>query len=131
MAARYCDIDSFKGDTLILRITPASLMRAENNGLSRASFLSLLKRFTGNRLPNTLERMLVPSEQKVLPATIYTATILTIPNEVVFSELLDTPRMEKWILQQINRTSILIDPKGIGEIRRFLMEREVFVDIQV
>ena len=131
MAARYCDIDSFKGDTLILRITPSSLTRAETNGLSRSSFLSLLKRFTGNRLPNTLERMLGLSEQKILPATIYTATILTIPNEVVFSELLDTPRMEKWILQQINRTSILIDPKGIGEIRRFLMEREVFVDIQV
>ena len=131
MAARFCEVDSFKGDTLILRITPASLTRAENNGLSRSSFLSLLKRFTGNRLPNTLERMLEPSEQKVLPATIYTATILTIPNEAVFSELLDTPRLEKWILQQINQTSILIDPKGIGEIRRFLMEREVFVDIQV
>ena len=75
--------------------------------------------------------MLDSSEIKALPATIYNATILTIPNETVFAELLNTPRFEKWILQQINLTSLVIDPKGIGEIRRFLMEHEIFVDIQV
>ena len=60
---------------------------------------------------------------------IYSATILTVPDEAILTELLNTSRLEKWILQQINPTSILIDPKGIPEIRRFLMERELFVDV--
>ena len=131
MAVRFCEIENIKGEILTLRITPASLARAESRGLSRSSFLNLLKRFTGNRIPKSLERMLDSSEIKALPATIYNATILTIPNETVFAELLNTPRFEKWILQQINLTSLVIDPKGIGEIRRFLMEHEIFVDIQV
>lgn len=131
MTTRYCEIENIKGDNTTFRITPASLTFAEENGLKRSSFLALLQRFSKNKVPPALEHMLSATELASLPATIYYATILTIPNENILEELLETPRLGKWIQQQINPTSILIDPKGISEIRRFLMEREVFVDIQV
>ena len=73
--------------------------------------------------------MLSAPENASKMAMIYSATILTVPDEGILADLLDTSRLEKWILQQINPTSILIDPKGIPEIRRFLMERELFVDV--
>ena len=131
MTTRFCEIEKVRPDNVIFRITPSSLSNAETNGLDRGTFLKLLQRFTKNKVPPTLENMLSSKENSPLPATIYTATILTIPNIDILKELLETSRLEKWVLQQINATSLLIDPKGIGEIRRFLMEREIFVDIQV
>ena len=131
MTTRFCEIEKVRTDSVVFRITPGSLSNAESNGLDRGTFLKLLQRFTKNKVPPTLENMLAPKENPPLPATIYSATILTIPNNAVLTELLETSRLEKWVLQQINASSLLIDPKGISEIRRFLMEREIFVDIQV
>lgn len=129
MAARYAEIEKVGIDRALFRITPASLSDAERAGLNRSSLLSLLKRFSGDKVPPSLERMLSAPENASKTALIYSATILTVPDEVILADLLDTSRLEKWILQQINPTSILIDPKGIPEIRRFLMERELFVDV--
>ena len=129
MAARYAEIEKVSRDRAVFRITPASLSNAERAGLNRASLLSLLKRFSGDKVPPSLERMLSAPENASKTAMIYSATILTVPDEAILTELLDTSRLEKWILQQINLTSLLIDSKGIPEIRRFLMERELFVDV--
>ena len=131
MAVRYCGIADYKkNDITVFRVTPSGLNQAEANGLSCSAFLTLLQRFSRNNVPPSLARMLNTRESLSAPATIYSATILTIPNKAVLEELLETSRLEKWILQQINPTSLLIDPKGIGEIRRFLMEKEIFVDVQ-
>lgn len=132
MCTRYCEIDSFNkhGDT-IFRITPSSLGKSASAGLTRTAFLSLLRRFSKNKVPPALENMLSDSDKAEMPAVIYQATILTVPDLEILRKLLETSRLEKWILQQINPTSILIDPKGIGDIRRFLMEKEIFVDIQI
>ncbi len=129
MAARYAEIEKVDRDRVVFRLTPASLSEAENAGLTRASLLSLLRRFSGNKVPPALERMLSAPENASHTALIYSATILTVPDEEILTELLNTSRLEKWILQQINPTSLLIDPKGITEVRRFLMEHELFVDV--
>lgn len=129
-AVRCCEIEKIKGDICTFRLTPNSLTRAERAGISKESFLALLHRFTGKAVPPSLERMLSSGEKVLIPATIYNATILTIPQPQILNELLETARLEKWILQQINENSLMIDPKGIDEFRRFLMEKEIFVDIQ-
>ena len=128
--ARCCEIERLKGDICTFRLTPNSLKAAEKAGISRESFLALLRRFTGKALPPTLERMLSSGEKTIIPATIYNATILTVPQPEILTDLLNTSRLEKWILQQINENSLMIDPKGIDEFRRYLMEKEIFVDIQ-
>lgn len=130
MAARCCEIEKVKGDSCVFRITPNSLSDAEKEGISKDAFLSLLKRFSKRALPPSLERMLSADAKSVLPATIYNAYILTVPQQETLEELLETARIEKWIIQKINQNSLMIDPKGIDEIRRFLMEKEIFVDIQ-
>ena len=130
MAARYAEPEKVNGDRVILRITPASLSRAEAAGLTRTSLLTLLRRFSKNKVPPSLERMLSAEGNASHTALIYSATILTVPDEEILAELLNTTRLEKWIFQQINPSSVLIDPKGITEIRRFLMEREMFVDVE-
>ena len=129
-AARCCEIERLKGDICTFRLTPNSLKAAEKAGISKESFLALLRRFTGKAIPPSLERMLSSGEKTIIPATIYTATVLTVPQPEILADLLETARLEKWILQQINENSLMIDPKGIDEIRRFLMEKEIFVDIQ-
>ena len=131
MCARYCEIDSFnKHNTTVFQITPSSLGNASSKGLKRTAFLQLLLRFSRNKVPPALENMLSVSNKSELPAVIYNATILSVPDENIFRDLLEASRLGKWILQQINPTSVLIDPKGIKDIRRFLMEKEIFVDIQ-
>ena len=132
MCARYCDIESFsKHGTVSFRITPSSLACAAENDLKCSSFLSILKRFSKNRIPPALENMLSSADKMDPPALIYNAVLLTIPDAEIFRELSETARLEKWILQQINSTTLIIDPKGIGDIRRFLMEKEIFVDVQI
>lgn len=130
MAGRCCEVEKIKGDTYIFRITPNSLAAAEKAGITKEVFLSVLRRFSKRSLPPSLEHMLASGEKTVLPATIFNAVILTVPQQDILEELLETSRLEKWILQQINKNSLMIDPKGIDEIRRFLMEKEIFVDIQ-
>ena len=129
-AARCCEIERMKGDICTFRLTPNSLKAAEKNGITKESFLALLRRFTGKAIPPSLERMLSSGEKTIIPATIYNATILTVPQPEILTDLLNTSRLEKWILQQINEKSLMIDPKGIDEFRRYLMEKEIFVDIQ-
>ena len=129
-AARCCEIERLKGDICTFRLTPNSLSGAEKAGISKESFLALLRRFSGKAVPPTLARMLSSEEKVLIPATIYNATILTVPQPRILEELLGTSRLEKWILQQINENSLMIDPKGIDEFRRYLMEKEIFVDIQ-
>lgn len=132
MCTRYCEIESFnKHNTTVFQITPSSLGNASAKGLKRTAFLQLLRRFSRNKLPPALENMLSVSNKPELPAVIYNATILSVPDENIFRDLLEASRLGKWILQQINPTSVLIDPKGIKDIRRFLMEKEIFVDIQI
>lgn len=131
MAVRYCEIENVKADNAALRITPASLANAESRNLKRTNFLALLKRFTKDKVPPALVRMLSETSTTSIPATIYSATILTVPNSSILRELSENPHLGKWLLQQINPTSLLIDPKGIAEIRRFLMEHELFVDVKV
>ena len=130
MAARCCEIEKIRGESCVFRITPNSLSEAEKEGISKDAFLALLKRFAKRALPPSLERMLSADKKSVLPATIYNAYILTVPQQETLEELLETARLEKWIIQKINQNSLMIDPKGIDEIRRFLMEKEIFVDIQ-
>ena len=130
MTTRYSEIEKVKENSVIFRITPTSLLNAENAGLSRSAFLSLLRRFSKNKIPPSLEKLLSLTDKSSVPAVIYTATILTVPNKEILTELLSVPRLEKWIIQQINPTSILIDKKGINDLRRFLMEKEIFVDVQ-
>ena len=129
-AARCCEIEKLKGDICSFRLTPNSLSGAEKAGISRGSFLALLRRFSGKAVPPTLASMLASDDKVLIPATIYNATILTVPQPEILTDLLGTSRLEKWILQQINENSLMIDPKGIDEFRRYLMEKEIFVDIQ-
>ena len=131
MTARACELEKYKGGLFVFRITLGSLAEAEKNGISREAYLSLLKRFTGKAVPPSLEHLLTAEKKKALPASIYTATVLTVPNGEVLNALLENPRLEKYILQQINPNSLFIDPKGIEAIRRFLMEKEIFVDVQI
>ncbi len=131
MAARFMELEKFRDRTCSFRLTPNSLSDAEKNGLSRESLLSMLRRFSKNAIPPSLERLLSNSKGHGIPATIYNATILTIPDSGIIEDLISSSRLSKWVIQQINQNSLVIDPKGIADIRRFLMEKEVFVDIRI
>ena len=130
MAARFMEIEKFTDTECAFRLTPDSLAEAEKNGLTRESLLSMLRRFSKNTVPPSLERMLSAPRSYSIPATIYNATILTVPDPNIVEDIINSPRLSKWVIQQINSNSLVIDSKGITDIRRFLMEKEIFVDIK-
>ncbi len=131
MAARFLEIEKFNDSVCSFRLTPRSLAEAERNGLSPDLLLSMFRRFSKNAVPPSLDRMLSNPKGHTLPATIYNAVILTIPEPKVVDEIVNNKRLSKWIIQQINQNSLEIDPKGIADFRRFLMEKEVYVDIRL
>ncbi len=130
MAARCCELEKRKADVSTFRVTPQSLASAEHAGITRGAFLNLLRRFSNESVPPTLRNLLEDDAKRAIPAAIYSATLLTVPGAEIMERLLDEPKLEKWILQQVNPTSVIIDKKGIEPIRRYLMENEIFVDVQ-
>lgn len=130
MAARCCDLEKLKSNVCSFRVTPQSLLLAEHSGITRSAFLRLLRRFSEESVPPPLMRLLDKNGKSAIPASIYTATLLTVPSAEVLEQLLEQRKLEKWILQQVNPTSVIIDPMGIEPIRRYLMENEIFVDVQ-
>ncbi len=130
MAARCCDLEKLKSNICTFRVTPQSLLSAEHAGITRSTFLALLRRFSEESVPPSLTRLLGNSGKSAIPASVYTVTLLTVPSTEVMEQLLEQPKLEKWLLQQVNQTSVIIDKKGIEPIRRYLMENEIFVDVQ-
>ena len=131
MAARCCETEKITDDRFTFRLTPGSMADARRAGINGDTFLKLLRRFAGKSLPPSLEHMLSGENSTRIPATIYNATILTVPDADILDELAGSSRAGKWVIQKINATSLLIDVKGINEIRRFLMEKEIFVDVRI
>ncbi len=126
--ARFCDWGSYKAEAYYYFITPASLTRAEKQGLKVAHLLSLLKNHTEVIPPNIMAALERWYKQGV-QAAISQKTIMRLGSPAVLKALKKSPA-ERYILEQLGPTVVIIKPGSEEKIAQALVELGFFVGIE-
>jgi len=126
--ARFCEWGTYKADSYYYFITPASLTRAEKQGLKVAHLLSLLKNHTEAIPPNVmaaLERWY----KNGIQASISQRTIMRLGSPAVLKALKKSPA-ERYIMEQLGPTVVIIKEGSEEKIAQALVELGFFVGIE-
>ncbi|MFN2113554.1 MAG: helicase-associated domain-containing protein [Anaerolineales bacterium] len=125
--ARFCDWYPVKADAYQYRISPDSLTRAEDQGLRVVHLLSLLENHAEAIPPNILEA-LQRWEGHGTQASIESKLVLRLGSPAVLEALKKT-RVERYILEQLGPTAVVIRPGSQAKIAQALLELGLFLDI--
>ena len=126
--ARFCEWGPYKADAYYYFITPASLTRAEKQGLKVAHLLSLLKNHTEAIPPNVMAALERWYKQGI-QASISQKTIMRLGSPAVLKALKKSPA-ERYILEQLGPTVVIIKEGSEEKIAQALVELGFFVGIE-
>jgi len=126
--ARFCEWGSYKADAYYYFITPASLTRAEKQGLKVSHLLSLLKNHTKAIPPNVMAALERWYKQGI-QASISQKTIMRLGSPSVLKALKKSPA-ERYILEQLGPTVVIIKEGSEEKIAQALVELGFFVGIE-
>lgn len=127
-AARFCEWEKIEKNRWVFRVTPASLQKAKELGLSVKSFVGMLRRIAGKAVSENLLLAIDRWDLTNTQATMFHATLLTVSNPDWIVTLLNSKETAKWIEQQLNMNTVIIKPKGEEIVRRALIELGTLVD---
>jgi len=126
--ARFCEWGPYKADSYYYFITPASLTRAEKQGLKVSHLLSLLKNHTKAIPPNVMAALERWYKQGI-QASISQKTIMRLGSPAVLKALKKSPA-ERYILEQLGPTVVIIKEGSEEKIAQALVELGYFVGIE-
>jgi hypothetical protein len=124
--SRFCDWDVYKAEAYYYMISPASLNRAEGQGLRVAHLLSLLQAHAESIPPNitsALERW----EKAGAQAVVSRNTILRLGSPEILKSLKKS-KAERFILEQIGPTTVIVKEGSEEKIAEALVEMGFFMD---
>jgi len=125
-AARFCEWFPVKADAYMYAITPASLMRAEEQGLRITHLLGLLKKKAGELPPNILAA-LERWEKSGVQASISKKTVLRLGSPAVLKALKKS-KASRFILEQLGPTTVIVNDGSEDKIKEALVELGFFLD---
>lgn len=125
--ARFCDWYPIKADAYQYRISPDSLTRAEDQGLRVVHLLSLLENHAEAIPPNILEA-LQRWEGHGTQASIESKLVLRLGSPAVLEALKKT-RAERYILEQLGPTAVVVRPGSQAKVAQALLELGFFLDV--
>lgn len=126
--ARFCDWYPLKADAYQYRVSPASLTRAEAQGLRVAHLLSLLENHAEAVPPNILAA-LQRWEKGGSQASIAPKVLMRVGSPAVLKALKKSPA-GRFILEQLGPTVVIIRPGSQEKVAQALMELGFFVQIE-
>jgi len=126
--ARFCEWGEYKADAYYYFITPASLTRAEKQGLKVSHLLSLLKNHTEAIPPNVMVALERWYKQGI-QASISQKMIMRLGSPAVLKALKKSPA-ERYILEQLGPTVVIIKDGSAEKITQALVELGFFVGIE-
>ena len=126
--ARFCEWGPYKADAYYYFITPSSLTGAEKQGLKVAHLLSLLKNHTEAIPPNIMSALERWYKQGI-QASISQKTIMRLGSPAVLEALKRSPA-ERYILEQLGPTVVIIKEGSEEKIAQALVELGFFVGIE-
>ena len=125
--ARFCDWHPIKAESFYYSISPASLGRAEEQGLRVAHFLALIKTNTESIPPNILSA-LERWEKSGAQASISKNTILRLGSPAILKSLKKS-KANRFILDQLGPTAVIIREGSEAKISEALVELGIFLDV--
>jgi hypothetical protein len=126
--ARFCDWYPVKAEAYQYRISPSSLNRAEGQGLMVPHLLSLLKNHT-DAIPPNLLAALERFEKSGTQAFIEPRTILRLGSPAILKALKKS-RANRYILEQLGPTVVIIRPGSEEKVGQVLMELGFFTQVE-
>lgn len=126
--ARFCDWHSVKAEAYLYAISPASLSRAEKQGLRVAHLLSLLKKYSEAIPPNILAA-LERWEKQGVQSSVAQKTILRLGSPAVLKSLKKS-KASRYILEQLGPTVVIIREGSEDKIAEVLVELGFFLEFK-
>jgi len=126
--ARFCDWGSQKGSRFDYRITPESLQRMKEQGLTTDQLVSLLQKYARKPLPGNIITALKQWEKNGLEVEINPQVMIRVKSAKIMDALFDSPAKSR-ILERLNPECALIDRKEIPLIQATFLEMGYFVEI--
>ncbi len=126
--ARFCEWKGMRRGEYQYQVTPASLQLAAGQGLQVNQFTALLKKHqtqqTAPGLLNALQRF----EKNGGFARIHASILLRIEDAAVMRKIKQS-EVDKYIVEELNETTLLIDKKGIEHFQAKLTELGYLCDV--
>jgi hypothetical protein len=126
--ARFCDWGPIKAEAYLYSISPASLERAEEQGLRVAHLLTLL-RSHADSIPPNIQLALERWEKQGVQASIEKKTILRLGSPAVIKSLKKS-KANRFIIEQLGPTTVVISEGSEEKIKEALVELGYFIDIK-
>jgi hypothetical protein len=126
--ARFCEWHPVKAEGYHYTISPASLRRAENQGLRTTHLISLLNNHAEVIPPNILAA-LERWEKQGAQASISKKTILRLGSPAVLKSL-QKSKASRFILEQLGPTVVIIREGSEEKIAAALVEFGIFLEIE-
>jgi len=126
--ARFCEWYPVKAEAYLYTISPASLRRAENQGLKTAHLISLLKNHAEAVPPNILAA-LERWEKQGAQASISKRTILRLGSPAVLKSL-QKSKASRFLLEQLGPTVVIIQEGSEEKIAAALVEFGILLEIE-
>ena len=126
--SRFCEWKGMRRGEYQYQVTPASLQKAIQQGLQVNQFIVLLKKHqTQETTPGLLNALQRFEEGKGF-ARIHASVLLRVDDPAVLRKIKQS-ELEKYIVEELNQTTFLVDKKGIEHIQAKLTELGYLCDI--
>jgi len=126
--SRFCEWYPVKAEAYLYAISPASLSRAEKQGLRVAHLLSLLTNYAEAIPPNILAA-LERWEKQGVQSSVSQKTILRLGSPAVLKSLKKS-KASRYILEQIGPTVVIIREGSEDKIAEVLVELGFFLELE-
>ncbi|HSF83044.1 MAG TPA: helicase-associated domain-containing protein [Anaerolineales bacterium] len=126
--ARFCEWEKADEDAYDYKLTPASLVRAREQGLKTTHLITLLNRHT-KAVPPNLVRALQRWDERGGEVKIETATILRLRSPEILKALRES-RAARFLGEQLGPTVITIKPEAVQKVLAVLAELGYLAEIE-
>lgn len=128
-AGRFCELISASQTDTTGRISPASLKRAAEQGLTIAHLVQLLEKERKKPLPMAFKRLAERWQTYGLEAEVSKVLLLRFFNEETCAEFMGLPSASRLVLERLNGITVLIQQKQVGAVQKALAEMGILAQI--
>ena len=109
--ARISDTQPLKkNQPYLYRLTPASLAKANDQGISRERVLQFLAKASGKALPKSIQRAAARLQERGIEARLESVVVLRVNDEAILDTLRSNPRTRDYIGESLGDLAVEIKP---------------------
>jgi hypothetical protein len=129
LLARFCAWDGLRKGGYRYHITPASLAKAQEQGLQANQLVALLRRHTATKLPPNLIQALERWEQEGAQARLESVLVLRVKQPEIL-QALRSSRAARFLGDPLGPTSVVVKPGAWNNVVGALAEMGYLADIE-